>query len=276
MNGRDKCELLNEVRQKIAEKNNIEFTVYECTFEGDCTGTCPKCESEVRYLEEELAKKQARGEKINLEGIFSLEETCPTWIDKVPWSEVGDVVKDGDMPEPPRLRRKDIYDNLGDFVPLSGDIKVPPVEKIPELEEEEARVIEEIEMIAEEIKIIERKIEAGNEDEDIKFQLKILEERLKALKLKLKNVRDDIKILKKELRRRELDMKISSLLHEGCVLKVKIQKIEDEIKAGHTNKEREEELKKLEQELNNVMDKLEELEKVTDLDEDVDTAEEDE
>lgn len=34
MNGRDKCELLNEVRQKIAEKNNIEFTVYECTFEG--------------------------------------------------------------------------------------------------------------------------------------------------------------------------------------------------------------------------------------------------
>ena len=71
-------------------------------------------------------------------------------------------------------------------------------------------------------------------------------------------------------------MKISSLLHEGCVLKVKIQKIEDEIKAGHTNKEREEELKKLEQELNNVMDKLEELEKVTDLDEDVDTAEEDE
>ena len=81
MNGRDKCELLNEVRQKIAEKNNIEFTVYECTFEGDCTGTCPKCESEVRYLEEELAKKQARGEKINLEGIFSLEETCPTWID---------------------------------------------------------------------------------------------------------------------------------------------------------------------------------------------------
>ena len=69
MKGRDKCELLNEVRQKIAEKNNIEFTVYECTFEGDCTGTCPKCESEVRYLEEELAKKQARGEKINLEGI---------------------------------------------------------------------------------------------------------------------------------------------------------------------------------------------------------------
>ena len=29
MNGRDKCELLNEVRQKIAEKNNIEFGHYK-------------------------------------------------------------------------------------------------------------------------------------------------------------------------------------------------------------------------------------------------------
>ena len=81
MKGRDKCELLNEVRQKIAEKNNIEFTIYDCTFEGDCTGTCPKCESEVRYLEGELAKKQARGEKINLEGIFNIEETRDTCID---------------------------------------------------------------------------------------------------------------------------------------------------------------------------------------------------
>ena len=87
MKGRDKCELLNEVRQKIAEKNDIEFTVYECTFEGDCTGTCPKCESEVRYLEEELTKKQARGEKINLEGIFNIEETCSGYIEEPPTEE---------------------------------------------------------------------------------------------------------------------------------------------------------------------------------------------
>lgn len=78
MNGRDKCELLNLIRQKIADENNIEFTIYECTFEGDCTGTCPKCEAELKYLEDELAKKQAKGEKIKLDGIFTLdfEETC--------------------------------------------------------------------------------------------------------------------------------------------------------------------------------------------------------
>lgn len=78
MNGRDKCELLNGIRQKIALKNNIVLNVEECTFEGDCSGTCPKCESELEYLENELNKKQANGEKIELEGILPLEEMEPT------------------------------------------------------------------------------------------------------------------------------------------------------------------------------------------------------
>ena len=78
MNGRDKCELLNEIRQKIAQKNNIPFDFEECTFEGECEGTCPKCESELEYLENELKKKQANGEKIEIEGIFTLEEMEPT------------------------------------------------------------------------------------------------------------------------------------------------------------------------------------------------------
>ena len=82
MNGRDKCELLNEIRQKIALKNNIEFNIEECTYEGDCTGTCPKCERELEYLEMELKKKQYKGEKIELEGIFTLTETEPTEIEE--------------------------------------------------------------------------------------------------------------------------------------------------------------------------------------------------
>ena len=82
MNGRDKCELLNEIRQKIALKNNIEFNIEECTYEGDCTGTCPKCERELEYLEMELKNKQYKGEKIELEGIFTLTETEPTEIEE--------------------------------------------------------------------------------------------------------------------------------------------------------------------------------------------------
>lgn len=83
MKGRDKCELLNEIRQKIADANDIGFTIYECTFEGDCTGTCPKCESEREYLEQELERKQNAGEKIYLKNIFKLD-------DEIPDVEIGD------------------------------------------------------------------------------------------------------------------------------------------------------------------------------------------
>lgn len=81
MNGKDKCKLLNEVRHKIAEKNNIEFDFEECTVEEDCSGTCPKCESELEYLERELNKKQENGEKIELEGIFTVKETEATELE---------------------------------------------------------------------------------------------------------------------------------------------------------------------------------------------------
>ena len=74
MKGRDKCNLLNEIRHKIAEDNSIEFETEECTFEGDCTGTCPKCESEREYLDSELKKKQDAGEEINIRNIFALNE----------------------------------------------------------------------------------------------------------------------------------------------------------------------------------------------------------
>ena len=107
MKGREKCELLNQIRQKIADENNIEFTIYECTFEGECIGTCPKCEAELKYLEAELAKKQARGEKIKLDGIFTLnfEGECPINESDISPDEIelrGDVIapmdKLGDIP----------------------------------------------------------------------------------------------------------------------------------------------------------------------------------
>lgn len=60
MNGKDKCRLLKEIREEIARENNIEFESEECTFEGDCSGTCPKCEEELRYLEREIDKKEGK------------------------------------------------------------------------------------------------------------------------------------------------------------------------------------------------------------------------
>lgn len=66
MNGKDKCELLKGIREQIAQENDIELESEECTFEGDCTGTCPKCEDELRYLENEINKKDGKIKEIDL------------------------------------------------------------------------------------------------------------------------------------------------------------------------------------------------------------------
>ena len=52
--GKQTCRILKDIRRQIAEANDIEFITSECQYQGDCLGTCPKCEAEVRYLEQQL------------------------------------------------------------------------------------------------------------------------------------------------------------------------------------------------------------------------------
>ena len=59
--GKQTCKILKEIRKQIAAENDIKLVVEECTYQGDCKGTCPKCEAEVRYLERELEKRQRMG-----------------------------------------------------------------------------------------------------------------------------------------------------------------------------------------------------------------------
>ncbi len=59
--GKQTCKILKEIRKQIAEENDIKLVIEECTYQGDCLGTCPKCEAEVRYLERELEKRQRMG-----------------------------------------------------------------------------------------------------------------------------------------------------------------------------------------------------------------------
>ncbi len=69
MTGKNKCKILKQIRKQIAADNDIEFVTSECKYQGDCSGTCPKCEAEVRYLEQELAKRQQLGKAVTVAGI---------------------------------------------------------------------------------------------------------------------------------------------------------------------------------------------------------------
>ena len=37
---------------------------HECRFQGECSGICPRCESELRYLEKQLAARAAAGKRV--------------------------------------------------------------------------------------------------------------------------------------------------------------------------------------------------------------------
>lgn len=69
MKGRYTCNELKKIRKQIADANGIEYEVTECNYEGDCSGTCPKCESELRYIENELINRQRSGKSVFLAGL---------------------------------------------------------------------------------------------------------------------------------------------------------------------------------------------------------------
>lgn len=69
MKGKAKCKALKEIRRQIAETNDIPYAVSQCTYQGDCKGTCPKCEAELKYLERELALRQSLGKAVAVTGI---------------------------------------------------------------------------------------------------------------------------------------------------------------------------------------------------------------
>ena len=114
MIGKEKCRILKEIRQRIADENDIAYVTSECTHKGDCRGTCPKCESELRYLEKQLAARAAAGKRIAIAALcagmtFSLSGCAAIANNKgkenveelggaaEPMPEPDEVVRDGEV-----------------------------------------------------------------------------------------------------------------------------------------------------------------------------------
>ena len=67
--GKHICETLKGIRLDIARANDIEYHPTECDHKGDCAGTCPACESEVRWLERQLRLRQQLGKAVTIAGL---------------------------------------------------------------------------------------------------------------------------------------------------------------------------------------------------------------
>ena len=69
MRGKEKCKILKQIRKRIADENDIPFVVEECEHKGECKGTCPKCEAELRELERELSIRHRLGKAVAVAGV---------------------------------------------------------------------------------------------------------------------------------------------------------------------------------------------------------------
>lgn len=80
-NGKNICAVLKQVRKRVADTNGIVYAPKECHFEGDCNGTCPACEAEVRYLEHQLNLLRKAGKAVTVMGV-ALGMTLTTGVNK--------------------------------------------------------------------------------------------------------------------------------------------------------------------------------------------------
>lgn len=67
--GKSVCNTLKQIRLDIARANGIDYVPAPCNHDGDCAGSCPACESEVEYLEKEIARKRSVGKAVLIAGV---------------------------------------------------------------------------------------------------------------------------------------------------------------------------------------------------------------
>lgn len=102
--GKNICKHLKEVRKHIAEENNIPLEIKECTYKGECRGTCPRCEAEVRYLENALANRIRIGKVATIAGLTLGLSSCGNGT---PFGQI-----EGEAPDPDTLEKVDTSQQL--------------------------------------------------------------------------------------------------------------------------------------------------------------------
>jgi polyferredoxin len=138
------CKILKEIRQQIAEKNDIEYITSECHFQGECQGTCPKCEAELKYLENELQKRRQLGKtaavagiSLGIAGSFSACNTPQKQMDTAVAEQeiITDSVRLDTIPNNPKLKPYDLM-VLGDIVSVDLFDTIDVIDTIVPIEED--------------------------------------------------------------------------------------------------------------------------------------------
>ena len=143
--GKQTCKILKEIRKQIAAENDIHLVIEECTYQGDCKGTCPKCEAEVRYLERELEKRQRMGKAAIFAGMSLGTLFAATSCDRIiPQPLEGDPV----VPDTTEMTNDSIPSDTITEEPflLEGDV-LAPVPDTMKAEEKKTACKSDVELV---------------------------------------------------------------------------------------------------------------------------------
>lgn len=147
--GKEICNELKAVRRSIAEENGIPLEIKECSYKGECNGTCPRCEAEVQYLERELEKRVRLGKVATVGGLAMMLAACGTGVPNTPVDTIADTIEDEGVielkeddtipPPPPPDIPKDIQLSGiigdGDFVIDTSNRPRETLEHLPDASE---------------------------------------------------------------------------------------------------------------------------------------------
>ncbi len=134
--GKHICRQLKAVRRRIADENGIPLEQRQCTHQGPCSGTCPYCEAETRYLEQALAKRLSLGKAATVAGLSLSLAACGGGQQGIPAPlvEADAITETPDslqpLPEDTAQQPDTVYPDIistGIVIPVCGeDVEVSP------------------------------------------------------------------------------------------------------------------------------------------------------
>lgn len=131
--GRRICDILKEIRNKVAKEGNIDLHQKECNYKGECSGTCPACEAELKKINESFNHKKL----LSLAGCVTMMLPLTACTNNTVDSYIMGDIEYREPYKAENLEKEDLPDDV-----MSG--KIEPKIKVPEDEQGEIPVEEEL------------------------------------------------------------------------------------------------------------------------------------
>ena len=117
--GKHTCETLKSIRKQIADANDIPYEPRVCTHKGDCMGTCPACESEMRYIENQLNIRKMAGKAVKIVGLA----TVMTMASSVAASSETEISNDFKQEESVASNKSILENDSSKYITIKGVVK---------------------------------------------------------------------------------------------------------------------------------------------------------